>query len=312
MISFEPLPSQRCVGRRRRALAPARGAGRSRCRPDSGAGSAAPSAIAASAFGDGPSGFSFEASLIEPVMPYSRSSSSIGLPGGYGVERSGSSSGTRCLTSMASPCAPPASAAGIRAQHLEPSSARRCERRERPLHARLVAGARAGRGRSTYSQGRPRSGRDSILLRLTPWVRERRAARLTSDARPRRARCSTSDVLSSPVGSPRRVVAEHEEAGHVVGLVLDARRRRHVEADSAPPRPPPRSPPCAARAGGPLGGDGVARLLRELGTPGRVRRQPAAGTAPAPAGARRRGARAAGSSRAARAGSGRRGTRPRR
>ena len=33
------------------------------------------------AFGDGPSGFSLDASLIEPSMPNSRSSSSMGLPG---------------------------------------------------------------------------------------------------------------------------------------------------------------------------------------------------------------------------------------
>jgi hypothetical protein len=38
---------------------------------------------AASAFGDGPSGFSFEATLIAPEIPSSRSSSSIGLPGWY-------------------------------------------------------------------------------------------------------------------------------------------------------------------------------------------------------------------------------------
>src|ERR1043165_5958205 len=37
------------------------------------------------AFGDGPSGFSFDASLIESRMPSSRSSSSMGMPGGYGV-----------------------------------------------------------------------------------------------------------------------------------------------------------------------------------------------------------------------------------
>jgi hypothetical protein len=41
----------------------------------------------ATARGDGPKGFSFEASLIEPVMPYSRSSSSSGMPGGYGARR---------------------------------------------------------------------------------------------------------------------------------------------------------------------------------------------------------------------------------
>jgi len=36
------------------------------------------------AFGEGPQGFSLEASLIESVKPYSRSSSSSGLPVGYG------------------------------------------------------------------------------------------------------------------------------------------------------------------------------------------------------------------------------------
>ena len=36
---------------------------------------------AAAALGEGPSGFSFEATLIESVMPNSRSSSSTGFPG---------------------------------------------------------------------------------------------------------------------------------------------------------------------------------------------------------------------------------------
>jgi len=37
--------------------------------------------MAWTASGDGPSGFSLEASLMTPVMPYSRSVYSIGLPG---------------------------------------------------------------------------------------------------------------------------------------------------------------------------------------------------------------------------------------
>ena len=37
--------------------------------------------IAASARGDGPSGFSFDATFSAPEIPSSRSSSSIGLPG---------------------------------------------------------------------------------------------------------------------------------------------------------------------------------------------------------------------------------------
>src|SRR5438477_10512162 len=40
--------------------------------------------MASSARGEGPSGFSFEASLIAPAMWSSRSSSSTGLPGTYG------------------------------------------------------------------------------------------------------------------------------------------------------------------------------------------------------------------------------------
>src|SRR5215475_4471460 len=43
---------------------------------------------ASSAFGDGPSGFSFDASLYAPTTPSSRSTSSIGLPGVYGTSRS--------------------------------------------------------------------------------------------------------------------------------------------------------------------------------------------------------------------------------
>ncbi len=39
-------------------------------------------AIALMAAGDGPQGFSLEASLMASVTPYSRSSSSMGLPGG--------------------------------------------------------------------------------------------------------------------------------------------------------------------------------------------------------------------------------------
>ncbi len=55
--------------------------------------------MACSALGDGPSGFSLEASFTEPEIPSSRSTSSIGLPGEYGMrpERYGearSSSGT--------------------------------------------------------------------------------------------------------------------------------------------------------------------------------------------------------------------------
>ncbi len=40
--------------------------------------------MASIARGDGPSGFSLEASLMAPWMPSSRSSSSMGLPGTYG------------------------------------------------------------------------------------------------------------------------------------------------------------------------------------------------------------------------------------
>src|SRR5262245_50738295 len=58
--------------------------------------------MAATARGEGPSGFSLEAILIESWMPYSRSSSSIGLPGWYGV-RVRIHSGTSLLMSMASP-----------------------------------------------------------------------------------------------------------------------------------------------------------------------------------------------------------------
>src|SRR5690606_18651064 len=47
--------------------------------------SAAAAAIALRARGPGPNGFSFEASLMLSLMPYSRSSSSIGLPGTYGA-----------------------------------------------------------------------------------------------------------------------------------------------------------------------------------------------------------------------------------
>src|SRR5215471_19113909 len=43
---------------------------------------------ASSAFGEGPSGFSFDASLYAPTTPSSRSTSSIGLPGVYGTSRS--------------------------------------------------------------------------------------------------------------------------------------------------------------------------------------------------------------------------------
>src|SRR6185295_8679234 len=61
------------------------------------ASSSAPCALAI-ARGDGPIGFSFEASLTALVMPSSRSSSSIGLPGVYASTASRCGRGMRTKT----------------------------------------------------------------------------------------------------------------------------------------------------------------------------------------------------------------------
>src|SRR6185436_14663038 len=97
------------------------------------------SLIAASARGDGPNGFSFEASLIEPVMPYSRSSSSSGMPGGYGASR-WIHSGTRSLMSivLSRVLMAACSGGGIRAENLHGTGERR-HARERALDARVGA-----------------------------------------------------------------------------------------------------------------------------------------------------------------------------
>ena len=59
----------------------ARGAARSRRRRGRGGAATAPPAAPRAPWATGPSGFSFDATLIAPVIPSSRSSSSIGLPG---------------------------------------------------------------------------------------------------------------------------------------------------------------------------------------------------------------------------------------
>jgi hypothetical protein len=66
---------------RRRGAPRAPGAARGQRRRGTGAPSRSAAATAASALGDGPSGFSLDATFSAPVMPSSRSSSSIGLPG---------------------------------------------------------------------------------------------------------------------------------------------------------------------------------------------------------------------------------------
>src|SRR5262249_61443149 len=93
--------------------------------------------MAASAFGDGPSGFSLEASLIEPVMPISRSSSSIGFPGGYGVSvrtHSGTRLRTSNIGSLRAPC--PVARRGVGAEDAEPERASG-DLRQRPPHPRF-------------------------------------------------------------------------------------------------------------------------------------------------------------------------------
>src|SRR5687768_1031308 len=57
--------------------------------------------MAAKACGPGPSGFSFEAILMLRVMPYSRSSSLMGLPGTYGWSFSTAAVGDKGVSDMA-------------------------------------------------------------------------------------------------------------------------------------------------------------------------------------------------------------------
>ena len=80
MSSFEPFPTRTSRGSTPSFAASA--ALRWKAEPSGyRCTSAAASRAAASARGDGPSAFSFEASFATPVTPYSRSSSSMGLPG---------------------------------------------------------------------------------------------------------------------------------------------------------------------------------------------------------------------------------------
>src|SRR3990172_12611906 len=58
-------------------------------------------AMALRAFFEGPRGFSLLASFMEPEIPSSLSSSSMGFPGGYGV-REDTSSGTGSLKILTS------------------------------------------------------------------------------------------------------------------------------------------------------------------------------------------------------------------
>ena len=83
---------------------------------------------------------------------------------------------------------------------------------------------------------------------------------------------TTSEVLSSPLGASLSCRREHEEAGDVAGLVLDA-ARQHGEPVASRPPPRPRSPPCPA----PRAARAAARALL-ASSPRRharaVRRQP--------------------------------------
>src|SRR5512147_908324 len=85
--------------------------------------------MARTAFGEGPRGFSFEASFTESEIPNSRSTSSIGLPGEYGIrpERYGEARSSRRRVKATPPCECadatcsrlPALGRRVRAQHLE-------------------------------------------------------------------------------------------------------------------------------------------------------------------------------------------------
>ena len=104
---------------------------------------------------------------------------------------------------------------------------------------------------------------------------------------------NTSDVLSSPVGCARVVRRRARGSASRCRARPGCRAREHVEAVRRPPRPRRRSPPTPASSRRPLGRARVARLLARVGTPGRCVAEPAAGTARAPADARRRAGRRA-------------------
>src|SRR6478609_8008667 len=139
MISFDPAPTRICA-----ASTPWRAASlvRSANEPPSGYRFADASAFCAAAMpsGDGPYGFSFDASLIAPPGPHdtpsSRSSSSIGLPGSYGaiLAIAGSTSSSLSLPTSLLLRGP---GARIRAEHLDEFAAR-LERAERALDRRLA------------------------------------------------------------------------------------------------------------------------------------------------------------------------------
>src|SRR5262245_46016868 len=98
--------------------------------------------IAATAFGDGPSGFSFDASLMEPKIPYSRSSSSMGLPGGYGANPRIHSGTWVLMSSVMVACAPPrrshrARGRRVGTEDLEQQAAA-AQRRQRPRDSRFL------------------------------------------------------------------------------------------------------------------------------------------------------------------------------
>ena len=191
----------RAARARRRASRPASSAARSSRRRDSGARRRARGARASTARGDGPSGFSFEASLIAPEMPSSRSSSSIGLPGC--TARAPRSTASRAARgSRRRPLAPPWRAGTSRARA---ASARLAaglgERAPRPARSsRWPSMSRKNR----YSQGLPGIGRDWIEVRFTPWRAKGSSSRCSAPACALRTVKTARGQIATAAGAARR------------------------------------------------------------------------------------------------------------
>ena len=142
-------------------------------------------------------------------------------------------------------------------------SARRSQRRQRPRHARLAACPTRSR-KKTYSQGRPCSGRDSIVIRSMPWVANGR-----STATARRPRRHGQQERRLVVAASARSASSRPSTRKRVTLSGSSwmPRRATSQADSARRRLGRRSPPCRALRGGAARRPRVARHLARSGRP---------------------------------------------
>ena len=154
-------------------------------------------------------------------MPSSRSSSSIGMPGGYGVRRPDPLR-ARALRmvhhALSVPAPPPDRSRG------SSGGARAADARERPLHARARARCPFRSRKKTYSHGRPRSGRDSILMQVDA-VGGERPQHAGEDARPRPCtREHERRLVVAATAARRRAWPRTRKRVRLPALVLDAAR----------------------------------------------------------------------------------------